>query len=169
MATIANEVLRRDGMTPSASDRWLGIATIAFTALIAIALLRGRSHWQAVPGTIWLHLALLLPALVLTPILMAGRKGNRRHRRLGYVWAVLLIATAIEAFFIPVAPRTASPIWLLCIFVLIQVPRLVLAARGHDVTAHRRRARAMTIGALLVAGLFTLPFGRLLGTWLFSG
>jgi uncharacterized membrane protein len=68
----------------------------------------------------------------------------------------------------PAHGRSFSPIWLLSIFVLIQVPRMILAARRHDMIAHGRGARAMVIGAFLVAGFFTLPFGRLLGSWLFG-
>jgi uncharacterized membrane protein len=36
------------------------------------------------------------------------------------------------------------------------------------VARHRRTIRALVIGALLVAGFFTFPFGRMLGVWLFG-
>ena len=51
---------------------------------------------------------------------------------------------------------------------LIGVPRLVLAARQHRIADHRRGVRVIVSLALLVAGLFTFPFGRMLGQWLFG-
>ena len=40
------------------------------------------------------------------------------------------------------------------------------AARTHKVALHRGSVRGMVTGALLIAGFFTFPFGRLLGRWL---
>ena len=37
------------------------------------------------------------------------------------------------------------------------------AARTHKVALHRSSVRGMVTGALLIAGFFTFPFGRLLG------
>lgn len=51
---------------------------------------------------------------------------------------------------------------------LIGVPRLVLAARQHRIADHRRGVRVIVSLALLVVGLFTFPFGRILGQWLFG-
>ena len=45
---------------------------------------------------------------------------------------------------------------------------IVWRARTHRVAAHRRSIRGIVIGALLVAGFFTFPFDRLLGSWLFG-
>jgi uncharacterized membrane protein len=50
----------------------------------------------------------------------------------------------------------------------VQVPLIVFYARRHEWKRHRSAVRAMVAGALLVAGFFTFPFGRLLGTWLFA-
>jgi uncharacterized membrane protein len=41
-------------------------------------------------------------------------------------------------------------------------------ASRHDIRAHRMAIRMMITGALLIAGLLTFPFGRLLGRWLFG-
>ena len=61
-----------------------------------------------------------------------------------------------------------SFIHLISLWVLIQVPLIVVTARTHRVVRHRRAVRGMAIGALLVAGFFTFPFHRLLGHWLFG-
>ena len=50
----------------------------------------------------------------------------------------------------------------------MQVPLIVWAARRHDHRRHRNAVRAMVAGALIIAGIFTFPFDRLLGRWLFG-
>lgn len=169
MATISGNVRRGDGLAPLPADRTLGFVSIAMLAIVLAALIRGHAHWAEPPSTIWGHLALVVAALLLTPVMLTGRKGSDRHRVLGYVWVTLLLAIAVEGFFIPLHGRAWSPIWLISAFVLVQAPRLVMQARRHDIVAHRRTVRGMVIGAFLVAGLFTLPFGRMLGNWLFNG
>jgi uncharacterized membrane protein len=59
-----------------------------------------------------------------------------------------------------------SPIHILSVIVLVMVPLAVIRARRHDRAGHESAIRGIVIGALLVAGFFTFPFGRLLGTWL---
>lgn len=65
-------------------------------------------------------------------------------------------------------PRQPQPIHILSVVTLIGVPRLVLAARQHRIADHRRGVRVIVSLALLVVGLFTFPFGRILGQWLFG-
>ncbi len=144
----------------------LGYLSIGMLAIVLTAVARGHAHWREPPISVWGHLALVVPALMLTPVMMIRPKGAESHRLLGYVWVALMTAIAIEGFFIPLGGRSFSPIWLISIFVLIQVPRLVLHARAHRVAQHQRTVRGLVIGAFLVAGLFTLPFGRMLGGWL---
>jgi uncharacterized membrane protein len=59
-----------------------------------------------------------------------------------------------------------SPVHALSLFVAVMVPVAVLKARRHDRAGHERTIRGLVIGSLLIAGLFTLPFGRTLGRWL---
>jgi uncharacterized membrane protein len=54
------------------------------------------------------------------------------------------------------------------LFALIQAPMLAWHARLHRVDAHRYTALSLITGALLIAGFFTFPFGRMLGRWLFA-
>jgi uncharacterized membrane protein len=61
-----------------------------------------------------------------------------------------------------------SFIHILSVWTLIQVPIIVWSARTHDVARHRSAVRGMVFGALLIAGFFTFPFNRLLGSWLFG-
>ena len=63
---------------------------------------------------------------------------------------------------------TLSFIHILSAWTLIQVPLLVWAARTHNVAKHRSAVRGMVAGALVIAGIFTFPFDRLMGHWLFG-
>ena len=60
-----------------------------------------------------------------------------------------------------------SFIHILSVITLIGVPVLILSARRRDIQRHRGQARGFVIGALLIAGFFTFPFERMLGSWLF--
>ena len=160
------------------SDRVLAAATIVMLAAVAVAVARGHADWTRVPPLIWLHLGLIVVALGLTPVMLLRRKGSGSHRVLGYVWVAAMAGTAaISLMFKTGAPAgnrgvftgDFSPIHILSVVVLVLVPRLVLAARRHDVVAHRRVVRGLVIGAILVAGFFTFPFDRMLGHWLLAG
>ena len=163
-----------DRMLP---DRLLGWLALGMLAIVAVAVARGHADWSRVPLLVWAHLALIAVALALTPVMLVRRKGDRRHRQLGYVWAGAMLLTAATSLFVNtrlgsgslgVFSGDFSPIHILSLFVLIQVPRLVLRARRHDVARHRAGVRGMVIGALLIAGFFTFPFDRMLGHWLFA-
>ena len=159
------------------SDRLLAAATLVMLAAVVVAVARGHAGWGGVPAAIWLHLATIVVALGLTPVMLLRRKATRSHRVLGYLWTAAMVATAALslAFKTGAGPGShgvftgdLSPIHLLSLVVLVMVPRLVLAARRHDVAAHRRGVRGIVVGAILIAGFFTFPFDRLLGHWLFA-
>ena len=61
-----------------------------------------------------------------------------------------------------------SLIHLLSLLTLVLVPLLIWEARRHKVASHRSWVRGLVTGALLIAGFFTFPFGRMLGDWLFG-
>ncbi|MFC0684574.1 DUF2306 domain-containing protein [Novosphingobium clariflavum] len=154
---------------PDRLERVLGLLSLVMLAVILVAVMRGMAQWAQIPGIVWLHLATMLTALALTPMLLWRRRGDGWHRVLGYVWSGAMMATAIDSLFIRGRNGEFSVIHLLSAFVIVMVPVLVLSARSHRVARHRRTVRGLVIGALLVAGIFTFPFGRLLGRWLFGG
>jgi len=164
MTSTAN---RPESLLPDRVERALAVLVVVLLAAVIVAVLRGRAQWVLVPGVVWLHLLGVVVALVVTPLLLWQRRGTRRHRVLGYVWAGAMLLSAIDSLAVrQIANGAFSPIHLLSLFVIVTVPLLVLAARRHSVSQHRRTARGLIIGALLTAGFFTFPFERLLGHWL---
>ena len=176
MAAIRAAGIRSDrpAGVGAAFDRWLPDRLLAGVALVLLgcvvaALLRGHADWPRVPGIIWPHLATIMLALVLTPVMLLRRKGDTRHRVLGYVWVAAMAGTALISFAIRFSNHgNFSVIHIISVWTLINVPLIVIRARRHDIVRHRRAVRGLVVGALLVAGFFTFPFDRLLGHWLFA-
>ena len=151
-------------------DRVLAAAAVVLLGFVVAALLRGRADWAGIPPLLWAHLATIALALGLTPVMLLRRKATTSHRALGYIWVAAMFGTAVLSFWMRYSNNGSfSFIHIISVLVVIQVPRIVVQARRHEVVKHRRAVRAMIIGALLIAGFFTFPFNRLLGHWLFSG
>lgn len=168
-AGVAARAPRSKSLAPDTYERVLAWIAAALLTAVAVALVKGRPEWHEVPQTIWLHIATIAVALALTPVMLLGRRGTRLHRRLGWVWVAAMAITAASTFFI----RTIDPgrLWfihILSAWTLIQVPLLVLRARRHEHDKHRASVRGMVTGALIVAGIFTFPYDRLMGSWLFG-
>ncbi|MFD1787315.1 DUF2306 domain-containing protein [Sphingomonas floccifaciens] len=172
MATIigqADAPPARRNLAPDTYERILSGGAVILLIAILAALWRGREQFDRVPGPVWLHLATITLAVALTPVLLLGRRGARRHRTVGTIWVVAMLATAASSFLIrEIANGRPSLIHVLSAWTLFQVPLLWWLARTHQVERHRRAVRALVTGALLVAGFFTFPFNRLLGHWLFG-
>jgi uncharacterized membrane protein len=159
-------------------NQLLAAASLVLALAAIAAVVRGRPHWGQVPPLVWLHLGTVLLATLLTPAMLLRPKGTRPHRQLGYLWfAAMMIAAGSSLFFNVridgksnwgVFSGDFSPIHLLSVWVLFQAPLIVRRARAHDRAGHEQAVRGMVIGALLIAGFFTFPFGRMLGTWLFG-
>lgn len=155
---------------PIASDlyeRALAFAAMALFAVAAVAVARGYEHWDRIPAIIWLHLGTIAVALALTPAMLLRRRGDNLHRVLGWIWAVTMFVTAVITLLVRVInPGYLSPIHVLSLLTVAAVPRLVWQARRHQISQHRRGVRNVVTFALLLAGVLTFPFGRMLGVWL---
>jgi uncharacterized membrane protein len=75
-----------------------------------------------------------------------------------------MLAVAIASFLINQIRAWGpwSPIHLLSIFTLVTLPLAVLAAHRHRVPAHRNAMISIFLGALVIAGAFTLLPGRIM-------
>lgn len=170
MATVLEQpAVAARPITADRYERGLAVAATLLIIAVSVALVRGRAQWGAVPPLVWVHIATMGVALALTPLMLLGRRGNRRHRILGTAWVFAMLLAAASSLGIRlIDPGSFSLIHILSIWVLIQAPILWHTARTHQVARHRRSVRGMVTGALLIAGFFTFPFGRLLGRWLFG-
>ena len=158
---------RHNPLAPTALDRVLALAAAVLLAVVLVALARGFPQWGQVPGIVWLLLSTIIAALALTPVMLLRPRGDALHRQLGWVWAAAMFGTAFVSLFVRVIrPGHFSVIHLLSLWTMLMVPVIVLRARRHDWQRHRSAVRGMVTGALLIAGFFTFPFGRMLGTWL---
>ena len=169
MASIATPANRRHPFAADTYERILAAGAVILLAAMVTAILKGHADWGKLPVILWVHLATIFIALVLTPVMLLRPRGDRLHRSLGWVWTASMLATAIDSLFLRITnPGGFSIIHILSGWTLIQVPIIVSTARNHNVKRHRRAVRGMVTGALLIAGFFTFPFDRLLGHWLFS-
>jgi uncharacterized membrane protein len=171
MATTAASAPPRPKLSlkPELFDRILSGAALVLLAFVLAALWRGRGEWGEVPAFVWGHIATILLAVILTPVMLLRRRGDRLHRRLGWLWATSMALTAILTFWIRGLNQGAlSLIHILSAWTLIQVPLIVWSARTHNLLRHRNAVRGMVTGALVIAGIFTFPFDRMLGRWLFG-
>lgn len=156
-------------LAPQRIDRILAFLASLLLVAVIVALAKGHADWPKIPTLIWLHIATIFVALALTPVMLLRRRGDSLHRTLGWIWVAGLAGTALLSFGIRVIwPGSLSYIHILSVWTLIQIPIIVMSARRHDHARHRRAIHGMVIGALLIAGFFTFPFGRLMGHWLFS-
>ena len=163
----AEAPMRTHPLAPAMLDKILAAGAAVLLAAVLIALARGFGQWAEVPGVIWVHLATIVIALALTPVMLLRPRGDKLHRALGWVWAAAMFLTAFVSLFVRVIePGKFSVIHLLSLWTMLQVPLIVLRARQHNWQRHRSAVRGMVIGALLIAGFFTFPFGRMMGRWL---
>jgi len=124
---------------------------------------------QATPA-IQIHAFAAMSAFALGLVQLAAPKGTLPHRTLGWIWVTLMLIVSITAFFIHQLRLWGpwSPIHLLAIFTLIMLPVGVLAAHRHAVERHRRTMIGLFLGALVIAGLFTLLPGRIMHAVVFG-
>ncbi|MEY2995099.1 MAG: hypothetical protein RL357_2034 [Pseudomonadota bacterium] len=109
-------------------------------------------------------------ALVLGAWVLWKPKGTRAHRMGGRVWVLLMALVALSS--LGIYRETYSWIHALSFWTLAVLPYGVVLARKGQVAKHKFTMRSLYIGALVIAGLFTLLPQRLLGqaVWgFFSG
>jgi uncharacterized membrane protein len=111
-----------------------------------------------------LHATAAMGAFGLAIVQFAAPKGTIPHRTIGWIWVGLMLTVALSSFQIHQIRLWGpwSPIHFLSIFTLITLPLAVWAARRHDVARHRRAMISIFLGALVIAGAFTLLPGRIM-------
>ncbi len=121
----------------------------------------------AASATVQLHAFAALAALGLGLVQLLAPKGTLPHRRLGWAWVGLMAVVAISSFWIT-ARGAYSWIHLISGWTLLVLPLAVLAARRGRVVTHGRSMMSLFLGALVIAGAFTLLPGRIMGAVVFG-
>lgn len=118
----------------------------------------------AAPLIVQVHAFAALIAIPLGIVQFAALKGTIPHRILGWAWVVLMVTVAVSSLFIHTI-RSFGPfsvIHLLSLLVIIALPVAVLHAHRHRTTQHRRLMINLFVGALVLAGIFTIWPGRIM-------
>jgi uncharacterized membrane protein len=119
---------------------------------------------------IQVHAFAALAALALGIVQLSAPKGTLPHRTVGWVWVALMVLVAGSSFWINGFRLIGSfsPIHFLSIFTLATLPLAVLHAHRHRVGRHRNAMISIFVGALVIAGLFTLWPGRIMHAVVFG-
>jgi uncharacterized membrane protein len=114
---------------------------------------------------ILLHTASAVLSLLLGTFQLLTLKGTSGHRILGYVWCSLMAIVAVSSLWVHSIDQFMgfSVIHLLSINVIVGLPLAILAARRGNIARHSMMMKGTYVGGLIVAGIFTLAPGRILG------
>ena len=123
---------------------------------------------HSVPFVIYIHMSAALAALVLGGAQLARAKGTSSHRIAGWGFVALMLTVAISSLWIP---RFLQLSWIhiFTLITLISLPLAIWRIRRGNVRGHAAAMRGLYIGGLVIAGLFALAPGRLLGNLLWKG
>lgn len=113
------------------------------------------------------HLAAVVPALLLGPVALTARKGSRLHRASGYAWATLMLAGAVSSLFIRdfQLPNLGgyTPIHLLTVLTFAGIGGGIWHIVQRRPRAHRLTMWSTYLGGCVAAGAFALLPSRYLG------
>jgi uncharacterized membrane protein len=110
---------------------------------------------------IYIHLLAVIPSLILGAINLSLKKGTLIHKRIGKVWAVLMLITAISSLFIM---PTGSFTWLhiFSILVIVCIPVGVFSIRKGNIRRHTDCMLGAYIGTVISAYFAVMSPGRFL-------
>lgn len=118
-----------------------------------------------VPFTVLIHLGAAISALLLGTIMLVRRKGTLSHKFWGRIWAGLMLTVAISSLWIP-SFLHFTWIHLFIVLTLVSLPLGIYRIRRGNVRGHAAAMKGLFIGGLVIAGIFTLIPGRILGNLL---
>lgn len=122
------------------------------------------------PLAVQIHAFAAIAAVLLGAVILFRRKGTPTHKLMGRIWAALMFVAATSAIFINeirlVGPF--SPIHLFVILTYVGLYQSIRDIRRGRVAAHQAGMKSLYLGALLLAGAFTLLPGRRMNEVLFG-
>ncbi|MCZ4271882.1 DUF2306 domain-containing protein [Maritalea porphyrae] len=116
------------------------------------------------PIAVQIHMICAVSCLFLGLYMLLSKKGTKHHKQVGWVWVLLMLATATSATFI----HQLRMIWIFSpihIFVPVTFIGLfsgIRHARAGRIAAHRASMRSMYWGALCIPFAFALLPDRVL-------
>ena len=115
-----------------------------------------------------IHLAAVVPAVVIGVIQLAAKKGTRPHKTLGWVWVLAMAVAAVSSFWIYGINKTGgfSVIHLLSVWTLISLACAIYFVRRGNVRVHKGFMVGTLLG-LAGAGIGAATPGRILSQLLF--
>lgn len=120
----------------------------------------------------YLHLVTVLPCFVMGILLLLIKKGTSFHKKIGRVYMILMIITAIITLFMPadIGPRLLNHFgWIhtFSFLTIYTVPAAYIAVKKGNIKSHKRKMILLYFGAIIIAGGFTFTPGRYLYNLLF--
>ncbi|RNC92171.1 MAG: DUF2306 domain-containing protein [Allomuricauda sp.] len=121
----------------------------------------------------FIHLITVVPCIILGAFGLLGKKGTKIHKSLGKVYMILMFTTALITLFMPAHVGNQfldhfGWIHLFSFLTLWTVPTAYIAIRQGKVKKHQQKMVLLYIGAIGIAGGFTLAPGRYLHELLFG-
>lgn len=121
----------------------------------------------------YFHLATVVPSFFIGTLLLIIKKGTSMHRRLGRVYMILMMVTAIITLFMPaeVGSRFLNHFgWIhgFSFLTIYTVPTAYIAIKKGNVKKHKRKMILLYFGAIIIAGGFTFFPGRYLHSVFFG-
>ncbi|MFD2916382.1 DUF2306 domain-containing protein [Psychroserpens luteus] len=115
----------------------------------------------------FLHLYTVIPCVFIGGLLLIIKKGTGTHKRLGRIYMILMLFTAIVTLLMPAAVggrilNHFGWIHLFSFLTLWTVPTAYLAIKKGNIKAHKRKMILLYFGAIVIAGAFTFTPGRYL-------
>ena len=119
------------------------------------------------------HLFTIIPCIFLGAYTLLINKVNPTHRLVGMIYMTLMVITSIIALFLPakVGPRWLQHfgyIHLFCVLTLVSIPYSLWQLKRGRIVGHKISMIMLYLGAIGIAGAFTLVPGRFLHTVFFE-
>lgn len=119
------------------------------------------------------HIVTVVPCIFLGAYLFMRSKGTAGHKLLGKLYMILMLITASISLFMPanVGPQFLGHFGFIHAFsflTLYSIPTAVLAIKRGDVRKHKIKLVILYLGAIVIAGGFTLAPGRYMNELFFG-
>ena len=108
----------------------------------------------------YIHLLTVIPCFIIGTMLMVIKKGTKFHKKLGRVYMILMMTTAVITLFMPaqVGAKFLNHFgWIhsFSFLTIYTVPTAYLAIKNRNIKSHKRKMILLYFGAILIAGGFT--------------